>query len=73
MTLLEVLDLGGGGLNALGRQTVAALLSAASGDVDYDMTVAQVISAFNSVFPGGDYETLKNRLDFLNNQGCPLN
>ena len=31
MTLLEVLSQGGGGLNALGRHTVAALLNAASG------------------------------------------
>jgi hypothetical protein len=72
LTLLQVLELQGGGLNALGRQTVAALLSAASPDVDYDLTPAEVIAAFNAVFPGGDYETLKNRLDFLNNQGCPL-
>jgi hypothetical protein len=72
LTLLDVLNLGGGGLNALGRAAVAALLNAASPDVDYDLTTAQVITAFNAVFPGGDYETLKNRLDLLNNQGCPL-
>jgi len=73
LTLLQVLELQGGGLNALGRHTVAALLSAASPGVDYDLTAAEVIAAFNAVFPGGDYETLKNRLDALNNQGCPLN
>jgi hypothetical protein len=72
MTLLQVLELGGGGLNALGRHTVAALLNAASGDVDYDMTTTEVIDAFNDVFPGGDYETLKNELADLNEQGCPL-
>jgi hypothetical protein len=73
MTLVQVLDLGGGGLNALGRHTVAALLNAASGDVDYDLTALQVINAFNAVYPGGDYESLKNRFDLLNNQGCPIN
>jgi hypothetical protein len=72
LTLLQVLELNGGGLNALGRHAVAGLLSAASDGVDYDLTGQQVIDAFNAVFPGGDYETLKNRLDFLNNQGCPL-
>jgi hypothetical protein len=72
MTLLQVLNLGGGGLNALGRAAVAALLSAASPDVDYDLTVAQVISAFNTAYASGVYEPTKDRLDALNNQGCPL-
>ena len=71
-TLLEVLENGGGGLDALGRHTVAALLNAASSGVDYDLTTAQVISAFNAVFPGGDYETLKNRFAGFNEQGCPI-
>jgi hypothetical protein len=72
MTLHDVVQLGGGGLNALGRHTVAALLNAAR--VDFDYTAAQVIDLFNDVYPGsrGDYEALKNEFDFLNNQGCPL-
>jgi hypothetical protein len=72
-TLLQVLSTGGGGLDALGRHTVAALLNAASSDVSYDLSAADVISAFNSAYPGGDYETLKNRLLGFNEQGCPLN
>jgi hypothetical protein len=72
MTLLQVASQGGGGLNALGRHTVAALLNAASGGVDYPWTVQQVINAFNGVFPGGDYETLKNQLEGFNELGCPL-
>lgn len=72
MTLLQVVSLGGGGLNALGRAAVAALLNAQSGDVDYGMTAAEVIAAFNAVFPGGDYDTLKNQFDAANNAGCPL-
>jgi hypothetical protein len=71
-TLVQVLSLGGGGLNALGRATVAALLNAASPDVDNGMTAADVIAAFNGVFPGGDYDTLKNAFDASNNAGCPI-
>ena len=72
-TLLQVLNLGGGGLNALGRHTVSALLSAGSSGVSYDLTTAEVISQFNAVFPGGDYEGLKNKFAGFNEQTCPLN
>jgi hypothetical protein len=74
-TLLEVLWQGGGGLNALGRHTVAALLNAQSGGVNYDLTVAEVIAQFNSVYPGtwAQYEALKNYFEGFNTQGCPLN
>lgn len=70
-TLLDVLGLGGGGLNALGRHAVAGLLS--SGTVEYDLTTAQVISSFNTAFQSGQYEAQKDLFDRLNNQGCPLN
>jgi hypothetical protein len=73
MTLDEVLGQGGGGLKALGRHTVAALLNAASSGVEYPLTTAQVISGFNAVFPGGDYETLHLRWAAFNEAGCPLN
>jgi len=72
-TLLQVLENGGGGLDALGRHTVAALLSSASGGVSYGMTPAQVIAAFNAVFPGGNYEGQKNIFAALNERTCPLN
>jgi hypothetical protein len=73
MTLLDVLSQGGGGLNALGRHTVAALLNVASPDVDYAYThTSTVIDAFNNVFPDGDYEGLKNIFAGLNELGCPL-
>jgi Domain of unknown function DUF11 len=73
-TLLQVLSQGGGGLNALGRHTVAALLNAASADVDYLFTAQQVINQFNAVFPGTDeqYEALKNTFLVENERGCPL-
>lgn len=69
-TLLQVVGQGGGGLNALGRQTVAGLLNASS--TGYAYSAAQVIAKFNAVFPGGDYETLKNDLEYNNTVYCPL-
>ena len=72
-TLRDVLAQGGGGLNALGRHATAALLNAASGDVDYDRTTAQVIDAFGNAYASGSYEFLKNMFEAFNEQGCPLN
>ncbi len=74
-TLLQVLSQGGGGLVALGRHTVAALLNAASSNVSYDLTVQQVVDAFNAAYPGttSSYNTLKDRFEYFNEQGCPLN
>jgi hypothetical protein len=73
-TLLDVLELHGGGLNALGRHTVAALLNAASAGVGYDFTLDDVIESFNAVYPGSksDYNSLKNDFESSNEQGCPL-
>jgi hypothetical protein len=71
-TLLQVLGQGGGGLNALGRHTVAALLNAASSGVEYDLTVDEVIAAFNAAYQSGDYEEQKDVFADLNEQGCPL-
>ena len=73
LTLLQVLGLNGGGLNALGRHTVSALLSAASSGVNYNLTVQQVIDGFNAVFPGGNYEGQKDIFARFNEQLCPLN
>ncbi len=72
MTLHQVVQLGSGGLNALGRHAVAALLNAASADVDYAYTTQEVIDAFNAVFPGGDYEGLKDDFEYENELGCGL-
>ena len=74
MTLQEVLENGGGGLNALGRHTVAALLNAAS-DIEYGQTTADVIAAFNAVYPGSNdaYNGVKNDFEYGNERGCPLN
>ena len=74
-TLLQVVKGGGGGLRALGRHTVAALLNSASPGVDYGPTSQDVIDMFNAVYPGTkkDYTTLKDIFQDLNESGCPLN
>ncbi len=75
LSLVQVAANGGGGLNALGRHTVAALLNSANTEVSYDLTPQEVIDAFNNLYPGSkdDYESLKDRFEGLNEQGCPLN
>jgi hypothetical protein len=72
-TLGEVVRLGGGSLNALGRHSVAALLNAASPDVDYAYSVSQVIQMFQNVYPDGNFEAVKDVFEFNNELGCPLN
>lgn len=72
-TLAEVAAAKGGGLNALGRHAVAALLNAASADVSYDRTAQSVIDSFNYAYGAQEFEFLKNRLEAFNEQGCPLN
>ncbi len=73
MSLRDVLKQGGGGLKALGRHSVAALLNAASGDVSYDRTQEQVIASFNAAYASGGFEALKDLFETFNEQGCPLN
>ena len=73
-TLLQVLDQGGGGRNALGRHTVAALLNAAHPNVAYDLTAAEVVWMFNDVIQNdGDVNGLRILFESYNEQGCPLN
>jgi hypothetical protein len=74
MSLVEVLRQGGGGLKALGRHVVAALLNASSSGVAYEMTPAYIIERFNNVYPASrhDYNTLKDMLAYYNERHCPL-
>ncbi len=71
-SLLNALGMKGGGLNALMRHATAALLNTSSG-VNYGMTPAQVISAFQAAFDSGNFEPTKDMFDAMNNRGCPLN
>jgi hypothetical protein len=74
LTLLQVLHLDGSALNVLGRQTVAALLNAASPEVDYKYSTGEVISMFNGTYPGGSLEYWGLAVAFYleNTEGCPL-
>ncbi len=75
LTLLQVLNLGGGGINNLGRQSVAALLNTCSNEVDYTYTSVQELAAYvNGAFSSGRgaINNAGTYLDELNNAGCPL-
>ncbi len=69
LTLLQVLNLGGGKLNALGRHTVAALLNSASG---FGLPLSTLQWYFNSFYNTELQETVKNNLEEWNEAGCPL-
>jgi uncharacterized repeat protein (TIGR01451 family) len=71
-TLLEALVANGGGINALARHAVASLLNAASADVDFALTEAQVIALVQDAIASGDLEGAKDQLEDQNEQGCPL-
>lgn len=72
-TLVRVMLPGGGNnqLRQLARHTVALLLNAASPIVDYDLTVAEVITMFSDVFPGTNqmYRALKDIFEDFNEAG----
>jgi hypothetical protein len=82
MTLLEALDVSGGGGNTLTgasrtllRAAVAALLNASSNGVNYPISTAKIISDVNEALASGDRKTiltLAGTLDGYNNLGCPL-
>jgi hypothetical protein len=72
LTLLAALKAGGGDEIALGRHAVAALLNAASPDVDFAFTEAEVIALVQDAWATGDFETAKDILEAENETGCPL-
>jgi len=75
ITLLQALGNGGGGVNALGRHAVAALLNAASAGVDYKYTTAEVLAIVRGTgaYAGLSIEERKDLLAAANEAGCPLN
>jgi hypothetical protein len=82
LTLMQSLNLLGGGYNALARHAVAALLNACHSGVNYPYTEAEIEDAVVDMFNTGvatlggttyyGVEALKNELDRANNLGCPL-
>jgi len=83
VTLLNALSLKGGSTTAeaaqiLMRAAVAGLLNAASSDVDYVVTTAQLIASVNAALASNNRDTilaLAATIDAANNGvgGCPLN
>lgn len=71
-TLLDALNANGGGVNALARHAVAALLNAAHSLIEYPMSEGEIITAVEAALDGGDVEGLKNELDAQNNLGCSI-
>ncbi len=71
-TLLETLEEGGGAEDALGRHAVAALLNAASPDVDYAFTEAEVIAIVQDAYATGEFEDAKDTLEEQNELECEL-
>jgi hypothetical protein len=72
-TLLDGVWANGGGKNALARHAVAALLNAASANVDYDYTVAEVLAMVQAAYADGSLiESTKNDLAAKNELGCGL-
>jgi hypothetical protein len=77
LTLLEALNLGGGGIYNLARQGLAALLNACSDQIDYagySDNPSLIINAVNTAYRTGGNAPglLGSKLDVLNNSGCPL-
>jgi hypothetical protein len=68
-TLLEALNANGGGINALARHAVAALLNAAHPDINYPADVAYVIAATQAAIDSGDYEAQKDEFEMWNELG----
>lgn len=71
ITLLEALNKRGGGVNALMRHAVAALLNAAHPDVAY-LEEEDVIRSVWESYPWNP-EGIKDWLEGFNELGCPLN
>ena len=72
-TLLQALQANGGGINALARHAVAALLNASSPDVSYPYTVDEVIEMTQAVNDSESFKATKYLFENANEAGCPLN
>ena len=72
-TLLQALQAKGGGINALARHAVAALLNASNPAVSYAYTVDEVILWTQAAIDSGSYGPTKDLFEEANEAGCPLN
>ena len=71
MTLLEALNRGGGGFNALARHAAAAYLNASSPNVAYSIKKTDLIVGVVNAFKTGN-PAFKDVLEKANEKGCPL-
>jgi hypothetical protein len=71
ITMFDAVNLKGGQLRALSRHAAGAYLNAVSPVVNFDLSAAEVIAAYQAAFASGDYNTTKNMFEALNEQGCP--
>jgi len=69
-TLLEALEAGGGGENALGRHAVAALLNAQQ--LSYRWDTDEVGTKVRYAYRNGAFEEIKDVFEEFNEQYCPL-
>ncbi len=70
-----MLNARGGGINALSRHAVAALLNSSHPDVGYGMSPAAVIAAYQAALLSGDDDAIEAQKDDfaeLNEAGCPI-
>jgi hypothetical protein len=72
LALKDAVRLRGGGLNALMRHAVAALLNSAHPEVSYAMSSADVIAAVQAAVSSGEIEATKDDFEAENEEGCPL-
>jgi len=76
-TLLEALDANGGGINALARHAVAALLNISNPDIGYGIgSTAALITMVHDAIVSGDesqIDALHILLAGYNEAGCPIN
>jgi hypothetical protein len=74
-SLLQVMNLKGGGLNRLSAHAVAALLNASHPNVDYDLTPTEVIADWQAAFDAGGsaINTQKDIFVAFNELGCDVN
>jgi len=70
-TLGQAVNANGGGLDALIRHSVAALLNSQSA-INYPLTSEQVVLSFYESYSSENYEDTKNMFVELNENGCPF-
>ena len=77
-TLQQALNARGGGINALAREAVAALLNESHGNIDYPLNQGEIIALVNAAIAGDAalIESTRATLFELNHHGetviCPL-